>query len=103
MTSQRAQPTESTSKRWAKVPLVILDLKLSRDDLRAFVALSAHADGDRETRVGQETLARLLGVDRRSVRRTLKRLESAGVVVKVASGRGRPDRYRVKPFDDQAQ
>jgi hypothetical protein len=99
--------------RWAMVPVAILGVPLTRAELRTFIALSGHANADREADVGQRRLAEEVeeddvrdrriakgkAVDRRSVRRALVALEGYGLAERISNGRGRPDTWRVAPFE----
>ena len=87
------------SERWAKTPLPIVKLDLSRDELRAFIVMSAHASRERITTIGQRAVAEELEVDRRSARRLLAALEASDLIRKIPAGRGRRDSYLVAPFE----
>ncbi len=100
-----AKPSEGRrhADRWAKVPAWILEVPLTRDELRALVALSAHANGDRIAAVGTPTLAAELGVHRRSARRLLAGLVAHGLAVPIGRrAANKATRYLVVPFPDGA-
>ena len=90
-----AADKKHATSRWAKVPGWILDIPLTRQELRCYVALSMDANAHRLSWTAQRTIAERLGCARRSVQvRLLPRLEAVGVILKVGT-MGRSDVYLV--------
>ncbi len=84
---------------FAIVPVDILDLGLKQSALIVFVALASFAGKSRIVWPSVRTMARMVGMQERSVRRHLGELEEAGVITRVArfddDGRQTSNAYRL--------
>jgi hypothetical protein len=80
---------------------VLADDGLTRNDWRVFVALALHANTLGEARPSQTALAAMAGLSRRTVRRSLDRLDARGHVFTDDRGGGnRAARYVLAGFVD---
>jgi hypothetical protein len=78
---------------------------LPRADVAVWLVLYRDTKADGLARTSQADMARRAGIDGRSVRRALRRLERAGLVTVVRRGglRQGPSNYRIRPFASESQ
>jgi hypothetical protein len=87
------------SGTWAKVPGDVLNLPVTRQELRAFIALSLFANGTRQAWPSEETLAERVGVSRWRIRQLLVGLQDHGLITRLARRRAtEPYRYLIAPL-----
>jgi biotin operon repressor len=89
-------PDDGVGARWGKVPLrVTVDLAREGQALAVYCVLAAHADDRGRCYPSQATIADLLGVSARTVKRAVARLQQVGHVrvLEQGGGRGRSTHY----------
>ena len=76
--------------------------ELSAVERHVYLALALHANRQRMARPGIDTLAEIVGRSSRTVQRTLRGLEDAGVIetARPGGGRGRPTTYHLPEKGD---
>lgn len=86
----------ATAKGFTQVPNFLLKSgKLSAGDKMTFAMLLSYAWQNDYCFPGQQTLAKDLGLDERSVRRHLKSLEATGLLAIVRRGQGKTNVYEL--------